>query len=126
MEKIRNYFPSIMKNDNKIFCENAGGTQIPYQVINKMTEHIENYNVQIDGTFEDAFCANIQAQKARNFVNLMINNKKGKIEFGSSTTQLALNLSRCLPIKLFENIIISDFLHESMLSYFIPLSINEN
>ena len=122
MENIRKWFPSIVKNENKIFCENAGGTQIPYQVINKMKEHIECYNVQIDGTFEDAFAANILAQNARNFVNLLLGNKNGKIEFGSSTTQLAFNLSNSLPLSMFDHIIISDYLHESMISYFLPLS----
>ena len=122
MENIRKWFPSIVKNENKIFCENAGGTQIPYQVINKIKEHIECYNVQIDGTFEEAFAANILAQNARNFVNLLLGNKNGKIEFGSSTTQLALNLSNSLSINIFDHIIVSDYLHESMLTYFLPLS----
>lgn len=122
MENIRKCFPSIINNENKIFCENAGGTQIPHQVINKMKEHIECYNFQIDGTFEEAFCANILAQNARNFVNLLLGNKNGKIELGSSTTQLAFNLSNSLPLNVFDHLVISDHLHESMLSYFIPLS----
>ena len=52
MENIRKYFPSIVNNENKVFCENAGGTQIPYQVMNKMKEYIECYNFEIDGTFD--------------------------------------------------------------------------
>lgn len=122
MENIRNCFPSVVKNENKIFCENAGGTQMPHQVINKMKEHIECYNFQIDGKFEEAFRANILSQNARNFVNLLLGNKDGVVEFGSSTTQLVFNLSNSLPLDVFEHLVISDHLHECMVSYFIPLS----
>ena len=54
--------------------------------------------------------------------NLLLGNKNGKIEFGSSTTQLAFNLSNSLPLNVFDHLVISDHLHESMLTYFIPLS----
>ena len=111
MENIRKYFPSIVNNENKVFCENAGGTQIPYKVMNKMKEYIECYNFEIDGTFDEAFCANILSQNALNFVNLLLGNKNGKLEFGSSTTQLAFNLSSSLPLSFFDHLVISDHLH---------------
>ena len=122
MENIRKYFPSIVNNENKVFCENAGGTQIPYQVMNKMKQYIECYNFEIDGTFDEAFCAYILSQNALNFVNLLLGNKNGKLEFGSSTTQLAFNLSSSLPLSFFDHLVISDHLHESMLTYYLPLS----
>jgi len=122
VNNIRKWFPSIIKNENTIFFENAGGTQVPYQVLNKMKEHIECYNFQIDGTFEEAFVANILAQNTRHFVNLLLGNKNGKVEFGSSTTQLAFNLSNSLSLSIFDHLVISDHLHESMLTYFLPLS----
>lgn len=124
MDSIRRCFPSIVKDESRVFFENAGGTQIPNQVMDKMSEHMHNYNVQIDGIFDEAVAANTRARDVRGFVDVLINNKRGKVEFGSSATQLALNLSNSLPISTFENVVISDFLHGSMITNFLPLCKN--
>ena len=66
MQNIRDYFPSIVKDEHKAFFENAGGTQIPRHVTDRMLEHMQNYNVQIDGLFEEARDANRLAQVREN------------------------------------------------------------
>ena len=38
----KNYFPAIKKYNKIIFCDNAGGSQIPYQVLNKTSNFLIN------------------------------------------------------------------------------------
>ena len=43
---MRKYFPALMKYKNYIFCDNAGGSQVPKQVYNAFTEFLTNNYVQ--------------------------------------------------------------------------------
>ena len=43
---MKQYFPSLSNNKEFIFCENAGGSQIPKHVINRLKFFLENYYLQ--------------------------------------------------------------------------------
>ena len=38
---MNKFFPALIKNYKSIFCDNAGGSQIPRQVITKVNKFIE-------------------------------------------------------------------------------------
>lgn len=123
MESVRIWFPSVLKNENICFFNNAEHTQVPYQVIEKTRDYLLNHNFPIDGTFSNSFSTNILLQNVRLFVDLLINNNKsGKTVFGSSVAQLAFNLSNVIPTNLFQSVIICDFMNESVSSHFIRYS----
>ena len=43
---MKKFFPSLLNNKNFIFCENAGGSQIPNQVTKQVNKFLENYYIQ--------------------------------------------------------------------------------
>lgn len=112
------HFPTLIKYNKCIFCENAGGTQITKYVSDRITHYLHNMNVQIDGTYNIAYNANVELQNARFFIDTLLNNKIGTIEFGLSTTQLAFNVAKSLPNNLFDDVILSEMLHASMTTSF--------
>lgn len=118
---MKKFFPSLSRY-NYIFCENAGGTQIPYQVINRCTNFLKTNYLQPGFT-------NVLSKKLQNDINeinkitnIILNNKEGKIFFGSSTSQLCYNLANSLEPHISVNknseIIINDFNHEACLTPF--------
>ena len=112
----RKFFPSLKKYSNLIFCDNAGGSQIPIQVLNSTNKILINNYVQPNAN-------NILSRKItddfnniKNITNIIFNNKKnGDLVFGSSASQLFYNLANSIDKSLIlnKNIILPNFSHES-------------
>ena len=43
---LRAQFPALQKNADFIFLENAGGSQVPQIVVDAVTQHLVDFNVQ--------------------------------------------------------------------------------
>ncbi len=119
---MKKYFPSLFFN-KLIFCDNAGGTQIPIQVINT----VKNF---ISSTYVQPFYNNILSNKVNGYMirietitRQFLNHNSGKIIFGNSASQLSYILSNGL-LKNYrenDNIILAEFSHESMITPFEKL-----
>tara|TARA_Y100000816_G_scaffold207851_1_gene153720 strand:+ start:187 stop:2049 length:1863 start_codon:yes stop_codon:yes gene_type:complete len=127
---MRKYFPALMKYKNYIFCDNAGGSQVPKQVYNTFTEFLTNNYVQPYGN-------NILSQKITksleeiNYItNTILNNQKGQIAYGSSCSQLVYNLAHAMGDELIaeknNEIILTNFSHEACVSPFERLAIKND
>ena len=117
----RNFFPSINKYNKIIFCDNAGGSQIPYQVLNKTNNFLINNYVQPNSNNILSKKITKDINKIKKFTNKMINNKNGNIVYGSSCTQLFYNLANSLDNNLLSkksNIVLHNFSHESPITPF--------
>ena len=112
---MQNFFPQLK---NRIYFENSGGTQIPTQVSNNVIDFIQNNYVQPGGFTKKSRKTAEIVTKSRDFVNKLINNKKGKIMFSSSATQIALNVSTSLSFEENDEIILTNFSHESAIGCF--------
>ena len=120
------FFPALLSPNsqilnNIIYCDNAGGSQVPVQVINKVTDMITNYYVQPYSNNNISRQLTHELDIVYNNTNILLNNKKGKIVYGSSTSQLVYNLANSMKKnfdKVGGDIILADFNHESMLSPF--------
>lgn len=117
---FRNYFPAIKKYNKLIFCDNAGGSQIPLNVINTTKNFLINNYVQPNAN-------NILSKKITNdfkniynTTNTIFNNKTGNIIFGSSASQLFYNLANSIDKNIInnKNIILPSFSHESCVTPF--------
>ena len=119
-----------MKYKNYIFCDNAGGSQVPKQVYNAFTEFLTNNYVQPYGN-------NILSQKITKsleeihyITNTILNNQKGQIAYGSSCSQLVYNLAHAIGDELIaeknNEIILTDFSHEACVSPFERLAIKND
>ena len=124
---MKKYFTSLLKN-KLIFCDNAGGTQIPIQVIDSVKDFLTS-------TYVQPFYNNILSNKVNQsmmrietIVRKILNHNTGKIIFGNSASQLSYILSNSLlkNYKDDDNIVIAEFSHESMITPFEKLVQKKN
>lgn len=112
---MQKFFPQL---DNRIYFENSGGTQVPIQVINNVTKFIQYNYVQPGGfTIKSRNTENI-VKESKDFVNKLINNEGGKIVFSSSASQIALNISKSIIFRMGDEIVLTNFSHESAIGCF--------
>ena len=118
---MKKFFPALNKYKNLIFADNAGGSQIPEQVLNS----VHNFLINCYGqpTSNNIIGKNLinNLDSINDFVNTLYNNKNGKIIYGGSCTQLIYNLSHSMENYLKANkgeIILPNFSHESCVTPF--------
>ena len=118
---MKRFFPAINKYQNLIFCDNAGGSQVPLQVINNLNTFLmEKYVQPGNNLISKELVKDIN--KIDEITNVIFNNKRGKIIYGNSTSQLMYNLSNSLEKWLTKDnnseVILSDFNHEACITPF--------
>lgn len=109
-------FSALRKHPFRIYCNNAGGSQILDSVSDYMTNYMEQNHVQLDCVHEVGDESNDLCKEAREFVDILFNNVAGTIQFGSSTSQMAMNVINALPIHKLNEVIMCDALHYSMIT----------
>lgn len=119
---VRSSFPAIHSDEHKLFCNNEERTHAPMQLIDRIQQYLLEYNVCQTCMHEDSYRATIHQHKAKHFVNELINNVSGDVEFGSSVYQLAYNLSGSIPMEVIESLVICDSMDVSIISFFTPLA----
>ena len=75
--KLKNLFFSLNKYKNTIFCDNAGGSQVPTQVINKVNNFLINSYVQPYNNNKLSKLCTKTLEEGNNIVNNILNNKSG-------------------------------------------------
>ena len=95
IEFVRDQFPAL-ENDF-VFMDNAGGSQILSSVIDRMQEYFSNYFVQLGGSYEVSANADQKLEDVTKQLAEYINaNDYREVVVGSSTTMLLRILSICL------------------------------
>ena len=118
---MKKFFPALNKNKNLIFADNAGGSQIPIQVLNSLNNCLMNSYIQPIGNSIISKNLINNLDNINDFVNILYNNKYGKIIYGGSCSQLVYNLSHSMENYLKMNkgeIILPNFSHESCVTPF--------
>jgi selenocysteine lyase/cysteine desulfurase len=108
----------VLSDKSKVYCNNAGGSQILDSVIDYMTMYMKKYHVQLDCVNKVGDRANDLVQEAKQFVNILMNNVDGVIEYGCSTTQLVRNISIALSDDVYHEVVLCTALHYSMITPF--------
>lgn len=125
ISKVRSEFPGL--DNNMVFFDNAGGTQVTRQVTNRITEYLLNTNVQLGASYMTSTIAGKHVFEARKIWSKAINAKyNNEVVFGSSTTALLQNLSRSL-IQLYspgDEIIVTDCDHEANIGPWMEMKKN--
>ena len=118
--EFQKYFVPLQVYHDHIYCNNASGSQTPFQVINNIVDYIQLSQVELDCVNHIGDEANRRCNLARTFVDTLFNNINGKIEFCSSTSQLVRNLSVRLDddSSVYDNVILCECLHYSMIAPF--------
>lgn len=92
--KIRAKFPALKKE--MVFLENAGGSQVPEFVIQKIDDYFRNQFVQPGADYEVSRQATTTINQARRFLEVFFNvQDQGKIIMGPSTSALCAMLADC-------------------------------
>lgn len=92
-KRIRGQFPAL--NGNTIFLENAGGSQVPATVANRIRDYMLGSYVQLGAGYELSQRATAVVQKAHDFVRLLMGGQDGEVILGPSTSALIQMLADC-------------------------------
>ena len=120
------YFPALLSQNNQmlsrlVYCDNAGGSQVPQQVLARVNSMITNYYVQPYSNNNLSKRLTKEIEDVNKTASIILNNHSGQVVYGSSTTQLVYNLVKSMNKNLNRvsgEIVLADFNHESMLTPF--------
>ncbi len=90
---IRESFPAL--EDETVFLENAGGSQVPGVVAERMREYLLSSYVQLGAGYELSQRATAMVEEARGFVRLLFGGVDGEVVLGPSTSALLQMLADC-------------------------------
>lgn len=95
MDHVWSRFPGL--RDDWVFFDNAGGSQISQQALDRMVEFLRNRNVQIGGSYAVSQAAAEALQLGRIAAQTLVNaSRPEEIVFGPSTTVLLQNLATAM------------------------------
>ena len=128
IDYVRSQFPAFKDPLSKkwSFFENAGGSYVPINVIDKLTEFMTSTKVQPYADYEMSKIAGENMDKAMELFSRMINAKNNEILIGGSTSINLYVLSNALKkyIKLGDEVIVTNQDHEANISPWIRLKEN--
>ena len=92
---IRDAFPSL--KSGAVYMDNPGGTQVPTQVIDRMTEYLHKTNANHGGAFDTSQKSDEIIDEARLAIAQFLNaSSPSEIVFGPNMTTLTFSVSRAL------------------------------
>jgi len=91
--RIRAQFPALA--GDTVYLENAGGSQVPAVVAERIREYMLNSYVQVGAGYPLSQRATRLLDEAHDFVRLMMNGDDGEVILGPSTSALLQMLAGC-------------------------------
>ena len=92
-ERIRSQFPALA--DDTVYLENAGGSQVPTVVADRISDYMLTSYVQLGAGYPLSQRATEIVDDAHHFVRLMMNGIDGEVILGPSTSALLRMLAGC-------------------------------
>ncbi len=100
IDAVRACFPALAITDagaSRIHFDNPAGTQVPHQVIERMTKALTQTNANLDGFFSTSRHAGLLVDEAHRAAADFYNAASPvEMVFGQNMTTLTLHMSRCL------------------------------
>jgi cysteine desulfurase family protein (TIGR01976 family) len=124
VDELRAQFPAIAKADGFIFLENAGGSQVPQIVIDAVTRHLVEFNVQRMAKYRHSEGVDRSLQEARESVAILVNAyRPEEICFGLNATSFIRLVSLGIGKMLGERneIVVTDMDHDANISTWLAL-----
>jgi len=91
---VRAQFPPL--SDGWVFVENAGGTYVPRQVLDRVQEYMSQTQVQPNWGFASSQLATERIQRGKRLMAELINAEPDEIVFGPSTTMNVYLLAQAI------------------------------
>ncbi len=93
--QIRAQFPALQQD--AIFLDNPGGTQVPQQVLDRMNQYLVEMNANTHGAFPTSQVSDTLIEQARAAAaDFLGASRPEEVVFGPNMTSLTFNLSRSL------------------------------
>jgi selenocysteine lyase/cysteine desulfurase len=94
--EVRAHFPALAKYSEFIFGDNAGGSQILQDAVDRVTDYLINTNVQMGSDYMKLSTDRCMTDAQKDAAKLFNAASPDEIVFGSSSTQNLENLARGL------------------------------
>jgi cysteine desulfurase family protein (TIGR01976 family) len=124
VDELRALFPAIQKSGDFIFLENAGGSQVPQSVIDAVSNHLVNFNVQRMAKYQHSQGVDRSLEEARESVAMLVNAyRPEEISFGLNATSfirlVSLGIARMLSER--NEIVVTDMDHDANIATWLAL-----
>ena len=125
VEQIRPLFPALRQAGSFIFMDNAAGAQIPQSVLDAVTTHLVEFNVQRGGRYGRSIRVDQAVDDGRESVALLINARDPhEVCFGMNATSFIRLVSLGIGQMLGERneIIVTDMDHDANIATWLALA----
>jgi cysteine desulfurase family protein (TIGR01976 family) len=124
VEELREQFPALRRHPGFLFLENAGGAQVPQVVIDAVSEHLTDYNVQRMAKYAHSQGVDRKLDEARQSVAILVNAyRPEEVCFGLNATSfirlVSLGISKDLRRR--DEIVVTDMDHDANISTWTAL-----
>jgi cysteine desulfurase family protein (TIGR01976 family) len=126
IETVRSLFPALRQAEAEgfIFLDNAAGAQIPQSVLDAVTHHLVDHNVQRGGRYDKSRAVDQSVAEARESVGLLVNAySPAEISFGMNATSfirlVSLGIGQMLEER--DEIIVTDMDHDANIATWLAL-----
>jgi cysteine desulfurase family protein (TIGR01976 family) len=124
VETLRRQFPALRAAGAEVFFDNAAGAQVPDGVLEAVTRHLIDHNVQRGGRYPRSMAVDAMISRARSHVAAFVNaHRPEEIAFGMNATSFIRMVSLAVGQMLGERdeIIVSDLDHEANIATWLAL-----
>jgi cysteine desulfurase family protein (TIGR01976 family) len=122
IDEIRSHFPSL--KEGAVFFDNPGGTQVPREVIEAVSDYYRNVNSNTHGAFFTSERTDAIIDEARGAVADFLNSRSTEeIAFGANMTTLTFNVSRSISRELQagDEVIVTRLDHDANIAPWVAL-----
>jgi cysteine desulfurase family protein (TIGR01976 family) len=111
--RIRGQFPAL--EGTTVFLENAGGSQVPLIVADRVREYMLSSYVQLGAGYARSEQSTRLVADARDFVRLLMGGREGEVILGPSTSALLQMLADCYSRVLLpgQEVVVAESGHEA-------------
>src|SRR5271167_2131350 len=124
VKDLRASFPALNNGEDFVFFDNAAGAQIPQSVLEAVTSHLVNCNVQRGGPYEKSQQVDATLARARRSVCELVNAyHPDEIAFGMNATSFIRLISLAIGQTLGERreIVVTEMDHEANVATWLAL-----
>jgi cysteine desulfurase family protein (TIGR01976 family) len=124
IEAVRSQFPALERAGSFIFFDNAAGAQIPQSVLDAVTDHLVDHNVQRGGRYSKSRTVDQSVAEARESVAVLLNAENpSEVCFGMNATSfmrlVSLGIGQMLHPR--NEIVVTDMDHDANIATWMQL-----
>jgi cysteine desulfurase family protein (TIGR01976 family) len=126
IEWVRQQFPALRQTVNSqpaVFFDAPGGTQVPQQVIDAISEYLSKWNANLGGAFHTSRRTDLIVEQAHQAMADFFNCAPDEVVFGANMTTLTFALSRAIgrELKSGDELLVTCLDHDANVSPWVCL-----